>query len=147
MTQKCPRQFSKSRLEFVDVMGQIEWSRKSRVNTTRIPRETGREKKFENNRDFVHCQSSYESLSNFLIAHIANINFSFLTIFYAFSVRTLGLNSLISTLDTLVSCELLLYLVVRLSLCISRIFGSTCYAIVMLLNQADLVFPVVQLLC
>ena len=105
------------------------------------------EKKFENNRDFVHCQSSYESLSNFWIAHRANINFSFLTIFYAFIARTLGLNSLISTLDTLVSCELLLYLVVRLSLCISRIFGSTCYAIVMLLNQADLVFPVVQLLC
>ena len=149
MTQKCPRQFSKSRLKFVDVMGQIEWSRKSRVSTTRIPRERGREeeKKFENNRDFVHCQSSYESLSNFLIAHRANINFSFLTIFYAFIARTLGLNSLISTLDTLVSCELLLYLVVRLSLCISRIFGSTCYAIVMLLNQADLVFPVVQLLC
>lgn len=146
MTQKCPRQFSKSRLKFVDVMGQIEWSRKSRVNTTRIPRERGREKVW-NNRDFVHCQSSYESLSNFLIAHIANINFSFLTIFYAFIARTLGLNSLISTLDTLVSCELLLYLVVRLSLCISRIFGSTCYAIVMLLNQADLVFPVVQLLC
>ena len=147
MTQKCPRQFSKSRLKFVDVMGQIEWSRKSRVNTTRIPRERERKRKSLKTTDFVHCQSSYESLSNFWIAHRANINFSFLTIFYAFIARTLGLNSLISTLDTLVSCELLLYLVVRLSLCISRIFGSTCYAIVMLLNQADLVFPVVQLLC
>lgn len=45
MTQKCPRQFSKSRLKFVDVMGQIEWSRKSRVNTTRIPRERERKRK------------------------------------------------------------------------------------------------------
>ena len=145
MTQKCPRQFSKSRLEFVDVMGQIEWS--SRAWLQQEYQGGEEEKKFENNIDFVRWQSSNESLSNFWITHIANISFSFLTICYAFIARNLGLNSLISTLVTSVSFELLLFLVVRLSLCISRIFGSTCYAIFVLLNQADLVFPVVQLLC
>ena len=149
MTQKCPRQFSKSRLEFVDVMGQIEWS--SRAWLQQEYQGGEEEKKFENNIDFVRWQSSNESLSNFWITHIANISFSFLTICYAFIAR-FGYVSILRTFTfpccpfvTLYLAYFWFHLLCDCCVIKSGRFSFSCCPVVMLVSCTVLVSSFVPL--